>query len=278
MVLRKMLTLVETPWQTATVWLLIGAIFFAMRSCEYLETNTKEEDRRTNILRLRNIIFKTNGKTISHSSPRLQSAQIVMIIFEYQKNDKRDVQVHMFKTSDSVLNPVIAWANTVKRVWSYPNSSEDSKVCELLDEHNKMTTIKSSHVRDYLKSIITLIGEDTLGFTAEDAGLHSIRSGGAMAMFLSKTPVIIMMRVGRWSSEAFLEYIREQVQDFTVGISENMIQFESFFNMNRSSNPVSEDMISIDNENGPETVEFQIEFSQLALTNNSGMNFRSNRN
>ena len=99
-----------------------------------------------------------------------------------------------------------------------------------------------------------------------------------MAMFLSKTPVIIMMRVRRWSSEAFLEYIREQVQDFTVGISENMIQFESFFNMNRSSNPVSGDTISIDNENGPETVEFQIEFSQLALTNNSGMNFRSNRN
>ena len=75
-----------------------------------------------------------------------------------------------------------------------------------------------------------------------------------------------MMRVGRWSSEAFLEYIREQVQDFTVGISENMLEFESFMNMNRDQ-PNNLKLASTDNENGPVTVPFQIEFSQLALTN-----------
>ena len=37
--------------------LCIGAIFFAMRSCEYLCTNIPEERRRINTLRLRNIRF-----------------------------------------------------------------------------------------------------------------------------------------------------------------------------------------------------------------------------
>ena len=88
-----------------------------------------------------------------------------------------------------------------------------------------------------------------------------------MAMFLSKAATIIIMRVGRWSSEAFLEYIREQVQDFTVGISENMIKCESFFNMNRNSAHPSPQKPVPNNENGPEKVQFQIIFSSLALTN-----------
>ena len=49
-----------------------------------------------------------------------------------------------------------------------------------------------------------------------------------MAMFLAGTPTIIIMRIGRWSSEAFLEYIREQVEQFTQGVSRNMLQFEHF--------------------------------------------------
>jgi hypothetical protein len=274
MVLRKMLEVSETPWQQATSWLLIGAIFFAMRSCEYLNTNTPEADRRTKILRLRNIIFKKNGITVAHSAQELEEADIVMIIFEFQKNDKRDIQVHMFQTSDSVLNPVIAWAKTVKRIWEYPDASDDSKVCSFLEKDGMTRDIQANQVRGRLKSIVTLIGEQTLGFTADDVGLHSLRSGGAMAMFLSKTSTIIMMRVGRWSSEAFLEYIREQVQDFTVGVSENMIKYESFFNMNKNPTSQMTKQKEKNNENGPDTVEFHIEFAELALTNTSSKKFR----
>ena len=165
----------------------------------------------------------------------------------------------MFRTSDDVLNLVVAWANTVQRVWSYPNTTKDSNVCTFLQSDGSLCDIKANHVRDWLKAVVTLIGEADLGFNAEDIGLHSIRSGGAMAMFLSKASTIIIMRVGRWSSEAFLEYIREQVQDFTLGISENMIQYESFFNINRESSATGKNLIN--NENGPETVDFQIKFS-----------------
>ena len=83
-------------------------------------------------------------------------------------------------------------------------------------------------------------------------------------MFWSKTSTIIIMQVGLWSSKEFLKYIREQVQDFTVGISENMLQYESFFNMNRDSTVTRK---ILNNENGPETVQFQIKFSELALRN-----------
>ena len=173
-VLRKMLELAKLPWQAAVVWLLFDAVFFAMRLCEYLATNIPEEDRRTKILRLRNISLKKNGVTIPHSSPRLKTADIVMIIFESQKNDKRDIQVHMFKRSDNILSPVVAWFNIVKRVWSYPDTTEDSKVCIFRSKNGCTSNIQSTHVRDWLKTIVNLIGEDVLGFTGDDIRLHSI--------------------------------------------------------------------------------------------------------
>ena len=263
MVLRKMLNLASTEWQSAVAWLLIGAIFFAMRSCEYLDTKISEIDRRTRILRLRNITFKKNGKTIAHNNIMLDQADIVIITFEFQKNDKRNIQIHMFRTSDSSLNPVTAWARTVQRVWSYADTTKDSTVCSFKNSKQKIVQIQSTQVRDWLKTIVDLIGAEILGFTSIDIGLHSIRSGGAMAMFLSKTSTIIMMRVGRWSSDAFLEYIREQVENFTVDVSENMLKFETFVNI--SSDQPTDIRTSQNNENGPDRVPFQVNYSRLSL-------------
>ena len=72
----------------------------------------------------------------------------------------------------------------------------------------------------FKKSDFSEIGQNQLGFSKEDIGLHSIRSGGAMAIFLSGVSSIIIKRIGRWSSEAFLEYIREQIEKFTAGVSQ----------------------------------------------------------
>ena len=90
-VLRTMMKLSTSEWEVATSWLLIGAIFFAMRSCEYLETNSKEESRRTKILRVKNIRFVRNNKKVGYEDPELELSDIVMITYEFQKNDQRDV-------------------------------------------------------------------------------------------------------------------------------------------------------------------------------------------
>ena len=128
----------------------------------------------------------------------------------------------MFKSGDSVLCPVKAWAYTVQRVRLINSSSLDSPVCTFQDDKGNITLLTSNYARSRLRAIVSLLGEEELGFTKDDIGLHSIRSDGAMAMFLSGTSVIIIQRVGRWSSEAFLEYIREQVESFTLDVSKNV--------------------------------------------------------
>ena len=57
-VLRKMFDLSSSDLEKAMCWLLIGALFFAMRSCEYLKTSASESSKRTKIIRLKNIVFK----------------------------------------------------------------------------------------------------------------------------------------------------------------------------------------------------------------------------
>ena len=137
----------------------------------------------------------------------------------------------MFRTADPILNPVRAWAAVVQRVRSYTSSNNDTTVCTFQNQDGTMTSIAADHVRSQLRAIVDVIGVDILGFTSDEVGFHSLRSGGAMAMFLSGTSTIVIMRIGRWYSEAFLEYIREQVEEFTAGVAQKMLRFEDFNNL-----------------------------------------------
>jgi len=226
-----MMELSGTELQQNHTWLLIGAIFFAMRSCEYIRTPGKEETKRTKMLRLRNMKFKKNGVVLSHDSRQLKCADIVIITFEFQKNKMRNRTVHMFSTGDNLLCPVVAWATTVQRILNtIPNATGDTKMCSYI-AGGIVREVESAIIRGRLRAIVEVIGEKILGFTKDDVGLHSIRSGGAMAMFLAGVSEIIIQRIGRWKSDAFLEYIREQVENFTFGVSKKMLQHEKMFHI-----------------------------------------------
>ena len=261
-----------TPWEIAVTHLLILALFFAMRSCEYLETRYPEESRRTHILRCKNFKFKKDGLILPHSSSLqvLMSADLVILTFEFQKNDWRNHTVHMFASGDSLLCPVVTGARIVKRVRAIPGSTDETKICNFLTEDGKVTSINSAQVLPRLRAVVEIIGKPKLGFGKDDIGMHSIRSGGAMAMFLSGVPTIVIMRIGRWSSEAFLEYIREQVEKFTFGVSRKMIKFEHFHTINAAQCEEREyEDIFIEEDNvsgsGPVPIEHEIRFSELSL-------------
>jgi len=91
--------------------------------------------------------------------------------------------------------------------------------------------VTASQVCEALRRSARHFGRDNLGFSPEELGTHSIRSGAAMAMYLSRTPVYTIMLIGRWTSDAFLRYIRPQVQDFTRGVSQSMISSHDFFHI-----------------------------------------------
>ena len=75
-----------------------------------------------------------------------------------------------------------------------------------------------------LRAAAKAIGEYKLGFKVSEIGTHSLRSGAAMAMTLDQVSVYVIMMIGRWSSNAFLKYIRKQVEQFSHNVAQRMIK------------------------------------------------------
>ena len=95
----------------------MGALFFAMRSCEY-STVLNNETRKTKILRLRNIRFYKNWKEVKNKN-QFHRADLVKITFEFQKTDIKNQVVIQHKTNQSIC-PVKVWAQLKRRILSYP--------------------------------------------------------------------------------------------------------------------------------------------------------------
>jgi len=119
------------------------------------------------------------------------------------------------------------WAAVVRRIRGYPGANEDTPVSAVW-RHGKLDNITSQEMKIALRAAVTSIGEEILGIKAEEIGTHSIRSGAAMSMYLGECPVYTIMMIGRWSSDAFLLYIRKQVEQFSHNVSIRMLRFESF--------------------------------------------------
>ena len=212
--------------------LAVGAFFFAMRSCEYSEVTGEQKTR---IIAKGGVKFLKNKRIIPHTSRELHTADSVSITFVSQKNDEDYEEVTQHKTPDAVLNPVRRWASIIRRLNKIPGCDDSTPVNAYVDESGTLQFVKSTAVSMYLRASATAIGKDALGFKPEDISTHSLRAGGAMAMYLNDIPVYTIMLIGRWSSDAFLRYIRKQVQEFSRGVASRMIREEQFFHVPSAS-------------------------------------------
>ena len=86
-------------------------------------------------------------------------------------------------------------------------------------------------MRKALRAAVFDIGEKKLGIKQDKIGTHSICSRAAMSMHLAEVPVYTIMIMGRWSSDAFLHYIRKQVAQFSQNIAKRMHSTTSFIDV-----------------------------------------------
>jgi hypothetical protein len=188
--------LTVTPIQIATIQLAVVGFFFAMRSCEYLKV-PQADQHRTDILRIQCIRFFKDGIELGHDSPILEYADCVSVTFEMQKKDEKGDTVTQIATGDILLCPVRMWAAIVRRLWSYPGTTWDTKVSSVWNE-GKIEHITSEIMINALNAACESFGWERLNIQPGDIGTHSIRSGAAMAMYLGDVPVYsIMMLVER---------------------------------------------------------------------------------
>ena len=237
--------------------LMLLAFFFAMRSCEYLKVD-KAEERRTMPLRKRNFVFMKNHTVLPHSSLLLEHADSVTIYFEFQKHDLRNDSVTQSKTGHLRDCPVKTAAAVIRRMQRQGMGDDDFIHTFLHEKTRRKTAFTAKVARTMLRDFIGSIAYGNFGLTPAEIGLHSMRSSSAMAMYLHKVPVYTIMLLGRWSSDAFLRYIRRQVETFGQDVSRKMIDTEMFyhvpnpdFNDPRTHNPHAATSTAGMGSNGP---------------------------
>jgi hypothetical protein len=135
--------------------LLIGAFFFAMRSCEYSRVLSRV---RTKLLQRRDISFTGDThKVIPHSDPSLgQRSTYVPIQCRNQKNGHNIDKQSIARTSNPILCPILAWANIIGHLAkermppstavNYVNLSNDPKrpTPQYISLHDTIATLRSS--------------------------------------------------------------------------------------------------------------------------------------
>jgi len=153
----------------------MGAFFFAMRSCEYVRV---QGPRKTKLLTVKNICFFKGNWLRKHSDPLLSNAECISITFEHQKRDVKNDVITQHGSGNKLLCPVKVWVAIVQRILSYPGSSSSDTVNTFCfaDDGKR-------HLFSGTELLKKTIGHESLGFTAKQIGLHSARSGAAMAMF-----------------------------------------------------------------------------------------------
>ena len=132
-------------------------------------------------------------------------------------------------SQDACLCPVRAAAAIVTRIGKYLGPSQGSPILTVI-VNGHLEQVTSTHMINALRDAIGTIGigEIKLGIKKEDVGTHSIRSGAAMVMYLGECPVLMIMLIGCWSSDAFLRYNRKQVMEFSQNLMKRILSCHNF--------------------------------------------------
>ena len=190
-----------------------------MRGCEFLATG---RPGRTTPLELRDVTFRdTRKRVIDQTDPDLiRRAEFVTVRFRDQKNGKRmDLRTHS-KSGDKRLCPVTIWGDICKRVRRF-GGTERSKVFTLTRD-DRTIDITLGRVVRLLKNVGKTISRNHPEVNIGKIGSRSIRSGAAMALFKRDHHPERIKILGRWSSDAFLVYIRPQVLEWTNLMAKDM--------------------------------------------------------
>ena len=123
-------------------------------------------------------------RVISHDSPSIHLADTLSIDFGDQKSDIKDETVYQDNNEKDELNLVKLYANTIRRLHSYPGYSYKWELFTFFDGKT-FTKVTLNKILIDLQSSVNIIGVNILGFTSADIGTHSVHASLAMILYLA---------------------------------------------------------------------------------------------
>jgi len=148
----------------------------------------------------------------------LLKCDIAVLKITNQKNERRRQTITQLDTGDIICS-VKALAHIIHHIISNGDSDET-----LLCSYHKDSTWHtiSKHIVAQVRKISSDLNLDKQGIDPDLIGAHSLRAGGTMALKLHGESDTTNMKMGRWISLTFLQYIHYQIAHLSKDISKKM--------------------------------------------------------
>ena len=227
------------------------AFYYLCRVGEYTVKKTRNHTKQTKQFELKDCtFFKRNAMgqlrqlSRSASDEDIMAADSATLKLDNSKNGWKGVCVNQEANGEAHCCAVRA----IGRRYCYIRQHASSKKAFLSAYwvKGKRKDVNDEDMRENIKWAATELDyPGRKGIPIERVDTHSLRIGGANALSLSGYSDREIQKMGRWRGETFKEYIREQLDVFSRGMSTKMKQKFNFVNVEGGVNTDVVDMVDI---------------------------------
>ena len=224
------------PKTQAAGCLALTAFYYLLRVGEYTKPRmvTRNGARiratRTVQFTISNVGFFKNGKIIPRSSTLevLLSCDAATLKINNQKNGRMGGTIHQ-EAIHVECCPVRALAMRVHHVLTN-GGNQNSLLCDYFVD-SCQHSIESEDIIKLVREAAIKLNLSDFAIDPDLLGSHSLRAGGAVALKLHGFDDTTIMKMGRWTSLTFLQYIHNQIAHLSRDISNKMSRPLPFLNI-----------------------------------------------
>jgi hypothetical protein len=216
--------------------LAIIAFFYLLRVGEYTRPKfvhiegRRQRATRTVQFSVGDIGFFKHNKILPRTSPlkMLLTAHSCTLKITNQKNGQMGQTIHHHATGFNNC-PVKAVAHRIHHILSNKGNTSNM-LCDVWTDAGWYQITPTDMIIKVRAAVKALKLEEG-GIQASLVGVHSLRAGGAMALKLTGADDTTIMKMGRWTSLTFLQYIHEQIAHLSADLSTQMSTQIEFTNI-----------------------------------------------
>ena len=217
--------------------LILIAFYFLLRIGEYTRKARRNESKQTVQFRMKDVLFfkKRDGRLcqLPPNAPKeaIMSADGATLRLSNQKNGYKNSCIHQEHNGRSYLSPVRALGRRYCHIRDNTLDPE-ARLSTYFDAPGELPAeVTDKDIRATLKAAAVALNYEERGIPTNRVDTHSLRAGGANALALSGYSDREIMKMGRWRSATFMEYISEQLSSFSKGMSKAMSRRFHFVNV-----------------------------------------------
>ena len=207
--------------------LMLVAFYYLLRVGEYtrprfvVRNGKKVPATRTKQFSVGNVGFFKEGTVLPRTSMLevLLTADLAVLKITNQKNGRMGQTITQHATGSTAC-PVAALAHIVNDI--LVNGGNDETLLCSVYIGSKWENIEATNMVVAVRDTAKTLKLHEQAIDPDLVGAHSLRAGGAMALKLHGYDDTTIMKMGRWTSLTFLQYIHNQIAHLSKDISAKM--------------------------------------------------------